>query len=102
MDGPADDSSDERSTSFKRDEERHGNGRRGAINAELRDLLPPLHSWRSTSRRDPFTKSLRLTAPRRIDRCLEGITVPTVVDSLIGYPGGGGRQHESNIRNARD
>jgi len=31
---------------------------------------------------------------KALDRCLEGITVPTVVHLCYGYPGGGGRQHE--------
>jgi 5-methyltetrahydropteroyltriglutamate--homocysteine methyltransferase len=31
---------------------------------------------------------------RALDRCLEGIHVPTVVHLCYGYPGGGGRQHE--------
>jgi 5-methyltetrahydropteroyltriglutamate--homocysteine methyltransferase len=29
-----------------------------------------------------------------LDRCLEGITVPTVVHLCYGYPGGAGHQHE--------
>ncbi|MEX0804014.1 MAG: hypothetical protein WD688_11955 [Candidatus Binatia bacterium] len=31
---------------------------------------------------------------RALDRCLEGINVPTLVHLCYGYPGGGGRQHE--------
>ncbi|MDH3446201.1 MAG: hypothetical protein OEN50_19935 [Deltaproteobacteria bacterium] len=31
---------------------------------------------------------------RALDRCLEGITVPTVVHLCYGYPGGAGQQHE--------
>ena len=31
---------------------------------------------------------------RALDRCLEGIHIPTVVHLCYGYPGGGGRQHE--------
>ena len=31
---------------------------------------------------------------RALDRCLEGVTVPTVVHLCYGYPGGGPRQHE--------
>jgi 5-methyltetrahydropteroyltriglutamate--homocysteine methyltransferase len=31
---------------------------------------------------------------RALDRCLEGIRVPTLVHLCYGYPGGGGRQHE--------
>ena len=31
---------------------------------------------------------------RALDRCLEGINIPTVVHLCYGYPGGGGRQHE--------
>jgi 5-methyltetrahydropteroyltriglutamate--homocysteine methyltransferase len=31
---------------------------------------------------------------RALDRCLEGIHVPTLVHLCYGYPGGGGRQHE--------
>jgi 5-methyltetrahydropteroyltriglutamate--homocysteine methyltransferase len=31
---------------------------------------------------------------RALDRCLEGIQIPSVVHLCYGYPGGGGRQHE--------
>jgi 5-methyltetrahydropteroyltriglutamate--homocysteine methyltransferase len=31
---------------------------------------------------------------RALDRCLEGIHIPTMVHLCYGYPGGGGRQHE--------
>jgi 5-methyltetrahydropteroyltriglutamate--homocysteine methyltransferase len=31
---------------------------------------------------------------KALDRCLEGITVPTVVHLCYGYPGGAGTQHE--------
>jgi 5-methyltetrahydropteroyltriglutamate--homocysteine methyltransferase len=31
---------------------------------------------------------------RVLDRCLEGIEIPTIVHLCYGYPGGGGRQHE--------
>jgi 5-methyltetrahydropteroyltriglutamate--homocysteine methyltransferase len=31
---------------------------------------------------------------RALDRCLEGIHIPTLVHLCYGYPGGGGRQHE--------
>jgi len=31
---------------------------------------------------------------RALDRCLEGVTVPTVVHLCYGYPGGARRQHE--------
>jgi 5-methyltetrahydropteroyltriglutamate--homocysteine methyltransferase len=31
---------------------------------------------------------------RALERCLEGIHVPTLVHLCYGYPGGGGRQHE--------
>jgi 5-methyltetrahydropteroyltriglutamate--homocysteine methyltransferase len=31
---------------------------------------------------------------KALDRCLEGIHVPTVVHLCYGYPGGGGQQHE--------
>lgn len=31
---------------------------------------------------------------KALDRCLEGIHVPTIVHLCYGYPGGGGRQHE--------
>jgi 5-methyltetrahydropteroyltriglutamate--homocysteine methyltransferase len=31
---------------------------------------------------------------KALDRCLEGITVPTVVHLCYGYPGGGYRQHQ--------
>ncbi len=31
---------------------------------------------------------------RALDRCLEGVTVPTIVHLCYGYPGHGGQQHE--------
>ena len=31
---------------------------------------------------------------RALDRCLEGVTMPTIVHLCYGYPGGGQRQHE--------
>ena len=31
---------------------------------------------------------------KALDRCLEGITIPTVVHLCYGYPGGAGQQHE--------
>ena len=31
---------------------------------------------------------------RALDRCLQGITIPTIVHLCYGYPGGGKRQHE--------
>lgn len=31
---------------------------------------------------------------RALDRCLEGIQIPSIVHLCYGYPGGGGRQHE--------
>src|SRR5947207_381247 len=31
---------------------------------------------------------------RALDRCLEGVTIPTVVHLCYGYPGAGGQQHE--------
>lgn len=31
---------------------------------------------------------------RALDRCLEGVTVPTIVHLCFGYPGGEARQHE--------
>jgi 5-methyltetrahydropteroyltriglutamate--homocysteine methyltransferase len=31
---------------------------------------------------------------RALDRCLEGITIPTIIHLCYGYPGGGKRQHE--------
>jgi len=31
---------------------------------------------------------------RALDRCVEGITIPTVVHLCYGYPGGAGQQHE--------
>lgn len=31
---------------------------------------------------------------RALDRCLEGIRIPTIVHLCYGYPGGAGRQHE--------
>src|SRR5262245_46561643 len=67
-----------------------------AVNAELRDLQaagcdmfqldePAMTRWHE--------KVVDYGA-RALDRCLEGVTVPTVVHLCYGYPGGSTLQHE--------
>jgi 5-methyltetrahydropteroyltriglutamate--homocysteine methyltransferase len=67
-----------------------------AINGELRDLqaagceVPQIDEPAMTRYHDKVVAY----GAKALDRCLEGITVPTVVHLCYGYPGGGHRQHQ--------
>ncbi|HEX3506296.1 MAG TPA: cobalamin-independent methionine synthase II family protein [Xanthobacteraceae bacterium] len=67
-----------------------------AINGELRDLqaagcdVLQIDEPAMTRYHDKVVAY----GARALDRCLEGITVPTVVHLCYGYPGGGYRQHQ--------
>jgi 5-methyltetrahydropteroyltriglutamate--homocysteine methyltransferase len=67
-----------------------------ALNAEILDLQaagcdvvqldePAMTRWH---------EKVAAYGARALDRCLEGVTVPTVVHLCYGYPGHGGQQHE--------
>jgi len=66
-----------------------------AINAELRDLqaagceVLQIDEPAMTRYHDKVVAY----GAKALDRCLDGITVPTVVHLCYGYPGGGDRQH---------
>jgi 5-methyltetrahydropteroyltriglutamate--homocysteine methyltransferase len=67
-----------------------------AINGELRDLqaagcdVLQIDEPAMTRYHDKVVAY----GAKALDRCLEGITVPTVVHLCYGYPGGGYRQHQ--------
>ena len=41
-----------------------------------------------------YHDKVRAYGAKALDRCLDGITVPTIVHLCYGYPGGGGLQHQ--------
>jgi 5-methyltetrahydropteroyltriglutamate--homocysteine methyltransferase len=41
-----------------------------------------------------YHEKVRAYGLKALDRCLEGVTLPTIVHLCYGYPGGGKRQHE--------
>jgi 5-methyltetrahydropteroyltriglutamate--homocysteine methyltransferase len=67
-----------------------------AINAELRDLqaagcdVVQIDEPAMTRYHD----KVRQYGAKALDRCLEGITIPTIVHLCYGYPGGVGLQYE--------
>ena len=67
-----------------------------AINEELRDLqaagcdVVEIDEPAMTR----YHEKVFAYGARALDRCLEGITIPTVVHLCYGYPGGAGQQHE--------
>ena len=67
-----------------------------AINGELRDLQAAgcdvLQIDEPAMTR--YHNKVAAYGAAALDRCLDGITVPTVVHLCYGYPGGGVRQHE--------
>jgi 5-methyltetrahydropteroyltriglutamate--homocysteine methyltransferase len=67
-----------------------------AINQELRDLQAAgcdvLEIDEPAMTR--YHEKVFAYGAKALDRCLEGITVPTMVHLCYGYPGAGGRQHE--------
>jgi 5-methyltetrahydropteroyltriglutamate--homocysteine methyltransferase len=67
-----------------------------ALNAELRDLQEAgaavLQIDEPAMTR--YHDKVRAYGARALDRCLEGIHVPTIVHLCYGYPGGGALQHQ--------
>jgi 5-methyltetrahydropteroyltriglutamate--homocysteine methyltransferase len=67
-----------------------------AINGELRDLQAAgcdvLQIDEPAMTR--YHDKVAAYGAKALDRCLDGITVPTVVHLCYGYPGGGYRQHQ--------
>jgi 5-methyltetrahydropteroyltriglutamate--homocysteine methyltransferase len=67
-----------------------------ALNAELRDLQAAgadvLQIDEPAMTR--YHDKVRAYGAKALDRCLDGITVPTIVHLCYGYPGGGGLQHQ--------
>jgi len=67
-----------------------------AINGELRDLqaagCDALQIDEPAMTR--YHDKVVAYGAKALDRCLDGITVPTVVHLCYGYPGGGYRQHQ--------
>jgi 5-methyltetrahydropteroyltriglutamate--homocysteine methyltransferase len=66
-----------------------------AINGELRDLQAAGAAVLQTD--EPamtrYHDKVRGYGANALDRCLDGITVPTIVHLCYGYPGGGSLQH---------
>jgi 5-methyltetrahydropteroyltriglutamate--homocysteine methyltransferase len=81
---------------FYKDEEELAMDAALAINGELRDLqaagcaVLQIDEPAMTRYHDKVAGY----GARALDRCLDGITVPTVVHLCYGYPGGGERQHQ--------
>ena len=67
-----------------------------ALNAELRDLQAAgcdvIQIDEPAMTR--YHEKVAAYGAHMLDRCLEGITVPTIVHLCYGYPGGGPEQHE--------
>ncbi len=67
-----------------------------ALNAELRDLQDAgadvLQIDEPAMTR--YHDKVRAYGAKALDRCLEGIRVPTIVHLCYGYPGGGALQHQ--------
>jgi 5-methyltetrahydropteroyltriglutamate--homocysteine methyltransferase len=81
---------------FYRDETALAMDAAAAINAELLDLqaagcdVIQIDEPAMTRYHD----KVAAYGAKALDRCLDGITVPTVVHLCYGYPGGGERQHQ--------
>ena len=80
---------------FYKDEEELAMDAAAAINGELRDLQEAgcavLQIDEPAMTR--YHDKVAAYGANALDRCLDGITVPTVVHLCYGYPGGGERQH---------
>jgi 5-methyltetrahydropteroyltriglutamate--homocysteine methyltransferase len=67
-----------------------------AINGELRDLQAAgaavLQIDEPAMTR--YHDKVRAYGAKALDRCLDGVTVPTIVHLCYGYPGGGSLQHQ--------
>jgi 5-methyltetrahydropteroyltriglutamate--homocysteine methyltransferase len=87
---------DSAANEFYRDEEELAFDAAAAINGELRDLQAAgadvLQIDEPAMTR--YHDKVRAYGARALDRCLDGITVPTIVHLCYGYPGGGSLPHE--------
>ena len=87
---------DSSSNEFYRDEEELAFDVATALNAELRDLQDAgadvLQIDEPAMTR--YHDKVRRYGAKALDRCLDGITVPTIVHLCYGYPGGGALQHQ--------
>jgi 5-methyltetrahydropteroyltriglutamate--homocysteine methyltransferase len=87
---------DSASNEFYQDEEEFALDVAAAINGELRDLQAAgcavLQIDEPAMTR--YHDKVRAHGAKALDRCLDGITVPTIVHLCYGYPGGGTLQHQ--------
>jgi 5-methyltetrahydropteroyltriglutamate--homocysteine methyltransferase len=87
---------DSSANEFYQDEEELAFAVAAAINAELRDLQEAgaavLQIDEPAMTR--YHDKVRAYGASALDRCLEGIRVPTIVHLCYGYPGGGALQHQ--------
>ncbi len=87
---------DSSSNEFYQDEEEFAFDVAAAINGELRDLQAAgcavLQIDEPAMTR--YHDKVRAHGAKALDRCLDGITVPTIVHLCYGYPGGGALQHQ--------
>lgn len=87
---------DSAANTFYRDEEELAFDVAAALNAELRDLQQAgaavLQIDEPAMTR--YHDKVRAYGAKALDRCLDGITVPTIVHLCYGYPGGGSLQHQ--------
>ena len=87
---------DSAANEFYRSEEELALDAAAAINAELRDLQAAgcdvLQIDEPAMTR--YHDKVAAYGAKALDRCLDGITVPTLVHLCYGYPGGGYRQHQ--------
>ena len=87
---------DSASNEFYKDEEELAFDIASALNGELRDLqaagCDALQIDEPAMTR--YHDKVRAYGAKALDRCLDGITVPTIVHLCYGYPGGGSLQHQ--------
>jgi 5-methyltetrahydropteroyltriglutamate--homocysteine methyltransferase len=87
---------DSSANEFYEDEEELAFDIAAALNAELRDLqdagADALQIDEPAMTR--YHDKVRAYGAKALNRCLEGIVVPTIVHLCYGYPGGGSLQHQ--------
>jgi 5-methyltetrahydropteroyltriglutamate--homocysteine methyltransferase len=87
---------DSSANEFYHDEEEFAFDVAAALNAELRDLQAAgadvLQIDEPAMTR--YHDKVRAYGAKALDRCLDGIMVPTIVHLCYGYPGGGALQHQ--------
>jgi 5-methyltetrahydropteroyltriglutamate--homocysteine methyltransferase len=87
---------DSSSNEFYKDEEEFAFDVAAALNGELRDLQAAgcavLQIDEPAMTR--YHDKVRAHGAKALDRCLDGINVPTIVHLCYGYPGGGALQHQ--------